>query len=264
MGSLKAEQAVASLFARPQTIQELADQLTSMFPLWVGLAVLLGLFRPASVTWLGDDGVTAGVGATMVFTGMTLDTQDFVRVLQRPMSVAMGCLCQYTLMPMSAMLIGYLMRLPNGPVRGCARVCVYVCVCVCTCMCQKNTHIHTYTHTYTHTHAHIHAHIHTHTHIHTYAHTIMHAYTHARIHTYTHTHIHTYTRTHTHTHTHTHTRKADVRAGLILLGSCPGGTSSNLITLIARGDVALSGRLLSNVFSYYRMCSLTVECVLLL
>jgi len=29
--------------------------------------------------------------------------------------------------------------------------------------------------------------------------------------------------------------------GLILLASCPGGTSSNLITLIAKGDVALSG-----------------------
>ena len=146
MDSVVADAAVASLFARPQSIQGWADLLTSMFPLWVGVAVLLGLSRPETVTWLSDDGVTVGVGATMVFTGMTLSTQEFVRVLQRPTSVAMGCMCQYTVMPAAAFLIGHLMRLPK-----------------------------------------------------------------------------------------------DVRAGLILLGSCPGGTSSNLITLIASGDVALSG-----------------------
>ena len=31
-----------------------------------------------------------------------------------------------------------------------------------------------------------------------------------------------------------------LRAGVILVGCCPGGTASNLVTLIARGDVALS------------------------
>lgn len=111
--SVVADAAVASLFARPQSIQGWADLLTSMFPLWVGVAVLLGLSRPETVTWLSDDGVTVGVGATMVFTGMTLSTQEFVRVLQRPTSVAMGCMCQYTLMPMAAFLIGHLMRLPK-------------------------------------------------------------------------------------------------------------------------------------------------------
>lgn len=34
--------------------------------------------------------------------------------------------------------------------------------------------------------------------------------------------------------------KPELAAGLVLLGSCPGGTASNLITFIARGDVALS------------------------
>ena len=32
----------------------------------------------------------------------------------------------------------------------------------------------------------------------------------------------------------------DIAAGVILVACCPGGTSSNLITLIAKGDVALS------------------------
>merc|ERR1711995_294780 len=33
---------------------------------------------------------------------------------------------------------------------------------------------------------------------------------------------------------------APLAVGLILVGSCPGGTASNVVTLIARGDVALS------------------------
>lgn len=33
---------------------------------------------------------------------------------------------------------------------------------------------------------------------------------------------------------------AEVALGVILLGACPGGTASNVVTLIARGDVALS------------------------
>ena len=33
---------------------------------------------------------------------------------------------------------------------------------------------------------------------------------------------------------------AAIAAGLILVGSCPGGTASNVITYLAKGDVALS------------------------
>ena len=39
---------------------------------------------------------------------------------------------------------------------------------------------------------------------------------------------------------HTLQLPVQVRAGLILLGSCPGGTASNVICYLARGDVALS------------------------
>ena len=58
-------------------------------------------------------------------------------------------------------------------------------------------------------------------------HTYMHAYTHTYMHTYTRTYIHQY------------------------------------MTVLTTEVLAYSS-LLQNVFSYYRMCSLTTECVLLL
>ena len=82
----------------------------------------------------------------MVFTGMTLTVDDFAKILQRPSQVAMGFLCQYTVMPLTGYYITKLMCLTP-----------------------------------------------------------------------------------------------DIAAGVILVSCCPGGTSSNLITLIAKGDVALSG-----------------------
>ena len=140
-----ADIAMKSLFGRPQNMQEWVDLLTSMFPVWILVAVVLGLYQPKTVNWLHDEGITACVGATMVFTGMTLKPEDFVRILLQPSQVLCGCLCQYTLMPSTGYALVRLLGLPK-----------------------------------------------------------------------------------------------DSGAGLILLASCPGGTSSNLITLIARGDVALS------------------------
>jgi len=121
------------------------NRLTNLFPLWVVTAVTLALLHPPAVTWLGGDAITFCVGATMVFTGMTLTVEDFTKILQRPSQVAMGFLCQYTIMPFFGFWITRLLAL-----------------------------------------------------------------------------------------------QPDVAAGVILVACCPGGTSSNLVTLIAKGDVALS------------------------
>ena len=101
--------------------------------------------RPTTLAWLKGDMITAFVGATMVFTGMTLEVDDFLKILRQPSQVLLGFLCQFTIMPGLAYWISRLLNLPT-----------------------------------------------------------------------------------------------DIAAGLILLGCCPGGTSSNLVTLIAKGDVALS------------------------
>uniref|UniRef100_A0A7S4KWW9 Uncharacterized protein n=1 Tax=Guillardia theta TaxID=55529 RepID=A0A7S4KWW9_GUITH len=131
--------------SRLKRLAAILEVLASLFPLWVVVAVLAAIFKPETVTWLQGNSITVAVGATMVFTGMTLTIDDFVRILKDPAQVSMGCLCQYTLMPILGVFISKFLKLPK-----------------------------------------------------------------------------------------------DIAAGLILLSSCPGGTSSNLITLIAKGDVALS------------------------
>lgn len=130
---------------RPNNWEDLSKLLTNLFPVWVMIAVAVGILRPTWVTWFDNNAITYSVGATMVFTGMTLTVQDFVDILQKPGQVTMGFVSQYTLMPVIGQAVCTLFALPR-----------------------------------------------------------------------------------------------DIAAGVILLSCCPGGSSSNLITLIAKGDVALS------------------------
>lgn len=68
-------------------IGRLCNSLTNLFPLWVIAAVSLALIYPPAVTWLSGNAITYMVGATMVFTGMTLTMEDFTKILQRPSQV---------------------------------------------------------------------------------------------------------------------------------------------------------------------------------
>jgi BASS family bile acid:Na+ symporter len=126
-------------------LERLSGQLTELFPVWVLIAVVVGITKPSMVAWLTPNLITMAVSAVMVFTGMTLEIEDFQEILKKPSQVALGCVCQFGIMPF----------LSSGIVRAIGM-------------------------------------------------------------------------------------QPDIAAGVILLGSCPGGTSSNLITLIAGGDVALS------------------------
>ena len=92
--------------------------------------------------------------------------------------------------------------------------------------------------------------VHTHTHTHTHTHHV------SGTHTHTHTPCIRYTQTHRHTDTHhvsgTHKHTHHVS-----------GTHTHTHTCTYLGQSACPC-LLSNVLYYYRMCSLTTECVILL
>ena len=114
------------------------------FPLLVLAAGALGFFAPATVapvsgwtTWL--------LGIVMFGMGLTLKPVDFALVAKRPLPVVIGVLAQFVIMPLVAVLVTWVLRLP-----------------------------------------------------------------------------------------------AEIAAGVILVGCAPGGTSSNVVTYLARGDVALS------------------------
>ena len=115
------------------------------------MAVIVLLAAACSFLFPGVTGVvrtawvTPMLGCVMFGMGLTLELEDIVKVFSRPADVIVGCLCQFTVMPLLAFLLARLFALPPA-----------------------------------------------------------------------------------------------LAVGVVLVGCCPGGTSSNVITYLSKGDVALS------------------------
>ena len=116
---------------------------------WMGVLVLLmavvSLLLPEPFSRIDTQVINPMLGLIMFGMGLTLNINDFKVVFSRPKDVLIGCLAQFTIMPLMAWLLTKLFGLP-----------------------------------------------------------------------------------------------ADLALGVILVGCCPGGTASNVITYLAKGDLALS------------------------
>ena len=109
------------------------------------LVAILSLCWPASFLWVNTWTINPMLGVIMFGMGLTLSLQDCRVVLSRPKDILIGCLAQFTVMPLLAMGLSWLFSLPQ-----------------------------------------------------------------------------------------------ELALGVILVGCCPGGTASNVITYLAKGDLALS------------------------
>ena len=116
---------------------------------WMGLLVLVvaavAMFLPESFIWIDTKTINPLLGVIMFGMGLTLSPNDFKIVLSRPKDILVGCLAQFTIMPLLAWLLTLAFSLPE-----------------------------------------------------------------------------------------------ELALGVILVGCCPGGTASNVITYLAKGDLALS------------------------
>lgn len=116
---------------------------------WMGVMVLLvaavSIVVPQSLTWVGTWVINPMLGIIMFGMGLTLTANDFRIILRRPKDILIGCLTQFTVMPLLAWGLTRVFSLPE-----------------------------------------------------------------------------------------------ELAIGVILVGCCPGGTASNVITYLAKGDVALS------------------------
>ncbi len=116
---------------------------------WIGVLVLVmalvAFLFPAPMKAVDTWYINPMLGLIMFGMGLTLSVKDFSVVFSRPKDVLLGCLAQFTIMPLMAWLLSQIFSLPN-----------------------------------------------------------------------------------------------DLTLGMILVGCCPGGTASNVITFLARGDLALS------------------------
>jgi len=109
------------------------------------LVAAVSLFVPASFAWIDTKAINPLLGVIMFGMGLTLSPKDFKIVLSQPKDILIGCLAQFTVMPMLAWLLTLAFSLPK-----------------------------------------------------------------------------------------------ELALGVILVGCCPGGTASNVITYLAKGDLALS------------------------
>ena len=109
------------------------------------LVAALAMVVPASFAWIDTWAINPMLGVIMFGMGLTLSSEDFKVVVSRPKDILIGCLTQFTVMPLLALALTWAFSLPE-----------------------------------------------------------------------------------------------ELAVGVVLVGCCPGGTASNVITYLAKGDLALS------------------------
>ncbi|KAJ7956618.1 putative Sodium-bile acid cotransporter [Quillaja saponaria] len=91
--------------------QRIIETLTTLFPVWVILGTIIGIYKPTAVTWLETDLFTLGLGFLMLSMGLTLTFDDFRRCLRNPWTVGVGFLAQYMIKPILGFFIALTLKL---------------------------------------------------------------------------------------------------------------------------------------------------------
>ncbi|KAH0457689.1 hypothetical protein IEQ34_013004 [Dendrobium chrysotoxum] len=91
--------------------ERIVELLTTLFPVWVILGTIIGIYKPAAVTWLETDLFTVGLGFLMLSMGLTLTFEDFRRCLRNPWTVGVGFLAQYLIKPILGFVIAMSLKL---------------------------------------------------------------------------------------------------------------------------------------------------------
>ncbi len=126
-------------------MKKLCNYISKYMGAIVVLVAAVALFWPSSFLWVDTWAINPMLGVIMFGMGLTLSPQDFRIVFSRPKDIIIGCLAQFTVMPLLALGLSWAFALPK-----------------------------------------------------------------------------------------------ELALGVILVGCCPGGTASNVITYLAKGDLALS------------------------
>ncbi|KAK1281918.1 hypothetical protein QJS10_CPB22g01011 [Acorus calamus] len=91
--------------------ERIVELLTTLFPVWVILGTIVGIYKPSAVTWLETDLFTVGLGFLMLSMGLTLTFEDFRKCLRNPWTVGVGFLAQYFIKPLLGFAIAMTLKL---------------------------------------------------------------------------------------------------------------------------------------------------------
>lgn len=89
----------------------------TIFPILIILAALWGFYAPSTASTLTPY-VSILLGIIMFGMGLTLTIPDFKLVFTRPLPILLGVVAQYLVMPTLAVLIVYLLDLPDAVAAG--------------------------------------------------------------------------------------------------------------------------------------------------
>ena len=103
-------------------IQRIADRATGLFALWTVLGTAWAWLVPAHFTWVtsgaiqpfGQPLVSVLLGVIMLGMGITIGFDDFRRVFAMPKAVLAGVTLQFTIMPLTGILLAMGFALETG------------------------------------------------------------------------------------------------------------------------------------------------------
>jgi len=94
-------------------MKRIAEIISSQIAIIVLVTAILALFVPASFGWIKTSSINWMLGVIMCGMGLNLRLDDFKVVFSRPKDVIVGCLAQFTIMPLLAWGLTRLFNLPT-------------------------------------------------------------------------------------------------------------------------------------------------------
>lgn len=92
-------------------LEKISSLAGKYFAFLVIIVAVIAYLIPDSFLFLGQY-ITILLGIVMFGMGLTLEPVDFKLVLRKPLSIIGGVLAQFTIMPLAAFIIAYLLNLP--------------------------------------------------------------------------------------------------------------------------------------------------------
>lgn len=94
-------------------MRQILDFITRWLAVIVLVVASVALVEPASFSWIKPAYINTMLGLVMFGMGMTIELSEFKIVFTRPKDVIIGCMAQFTIMPLIAWALTQLFQLPQ-------------------------------------------------------------------------------------------------------------------------------------------------------
>ncbi|MCW7483053.1 bile acid:sodium symporter family protein [Leptospira kanakyensis] len=95
-------------------VTKISKLIVTAFPVVLLLVSAIGFVFPEKIIWFKGPWITYSLGAIMLGMGLTLEAEDFIRILKQPKPILIGTILQYTIMPILGYSLGFLFQLPEA------------------------------------------------------------------------------------------------------------------------------------------------------